>query len=227
MKKYATLLLALILLLSCAACGNVQGVPIEEYFDTVNYVAGMSQTTMIDQVEQYRYDGTPLGEILMGVHFDGEHGGGYSGRDTEDPRRFGMENDYYADYGEGYARYQNYFFTTVALEGFEMPEGVKIGEKLSKVLKRFSLSQKDFYTDIDDPTTKIFRTDTVTCFYLIDNSQKADADYPQTFSYEEITSYTDASDREREVTRRLTLSFDENEKLARVSVLVEERIPLQ
>ena len=131
------LILCLCMLAGCKAPSNVRedfsADGFITFLDNENFVPGVGQGDMIDQLEAYCYNGEPLS--FTGYHYDGDRGGGFDAQGE----RYGMLNDFKVDEGQGTATYTNRFYTCVALEGLELPYGINFTDDLDTVLSNVGI----------------------------------------------------------------------------------------
>ena len=131
------LILCLCMLAGCKAPSNVRDDFSADGFitflDHENFVPGVGQGDMIDQLEAYCYNGEPLS--FTGYHYDGDRGGGFDAQGE----RYGMLNDFKVDEGQGTATYTNRFYTCVALEGLELPYSIDFTDDLDTVLSNVGI----------------------------------------------------------------------------------------
>lgn len=131
------LILCLCILAGCKAPSNVRDDFSADGFitflDNENFVPGVGQGDMIDQLEAYYYDGKALS--FTGYHYDGDRGGGFASQGE----RYGMLNNFKVDEGQGTATYTNRFYTCVALEGLELPYGIDFTDDLDTVLSKLGI----------------------------------------------------------------------------------------
>ena len=131
------LILCLCMLAGCEAPANVRedfsADGFITFLDNENFVPGVGQGDMIDQLEAYCYNGEPLS--FTGYHYDGDRGGGFDAQGE----RYGMLNDFKVDVGQGTATYTNRFYTCVALEGLELPYGIDFTDDLDTALSKLGI----------------------------------------------------------------------------------------
>lgn len=135
--KLTALVLCLCMLAGCEAPANVRedfsADGFITFLDNENFVPGVGQGDMIDQLETYCLDGKPLS--FTGYHYDGDRGGGFDAQGE----LYGMLNDFKVDEGQGTATYTNRFYTCVALEGLELPYGINFTDNLDTVLSKLGI----------------------------------------------------------------------------------------
>jgi len=144
------LVLCLCILAGCSATGSVNTDGFVEFLDNENFVPEVGQGDFVDQLANYSYEGQSLSELLNGYFYDGANGGGYkAGYALPNPGRyggyygvrFGMENDFRVDENQGVAIYTNQFYTSLALEGLQLPYGIEFTDDLSSVLSKVGISK--------------------------------------------------------------------------------------
>lgn len=131
------LTLCLCLLAGCKAPTNVRedfsADGFITFLDHENFVPGVGQGDMIDQLEAYRHNSEPLS--FNGYHYDGDRGGGFDAQGEF----YGLLNDFRVDENQGTASYTNQFYTCVPLEGLQLPYGIDFNDDLDSVLSKVGI----------------------------------------------------------------------------------------
>lgn len=158
MKKRIAFILTLVCILAMAACGQepveddgnvgisaqppIQRQPaihaceeLAQYLDHMHFVPQLSQGDLMDQMEQYTYNGKTALELSQGVFYDGPHGGGFDGSGE----LCGFHNSYQTTEDGQCATYANSMYTRVPLEGLELPLGITFDDTLQTVLHKLQL----------------------------------------------------------------------------------------
>lgn len=122
-----------------------------KYLDDMQFVPGLSRADFISLLEQFRYKNEKITDVVMGVYYDGPHGGGWQGR-TE---QFEIYNDYKVSEDNTSATYSNCFYTKVPLEGMELPYGISFEDSLDDTFGKIGIRvniNSDFIPDNDTDT---------------------------------------------------------------------------
>lgn len=236
MKRFCVIFLAALLLLS--GCGKKKTGPValisnetadtfSAYLDQEHFVPELSQGAMIDQMTKYSYQGTPIGELCTGFHYDGISGGGYNAFGED----FGYLNDYSQTSDGKYADYRNRLFTKLPLEGLSIPFGITFEDDLCQVMEKLGYPI--------DPVTEFspdYPYDTLMTLYRDEDATVELTDYTgssvTTFSYElrytETYSYLQSSGKTiATVTRHVILRFaPETYQLSYLELEVSEHYPI-
>lgn len=236
MKRVCVILLAALLLL--AGCGKKKTGPValissetagafSAYLEQEHFVPELSQGAIMDQMTKYRYQGTPIGEICGGFHYDGVNGGGYNALGKD----FGYLNDYSQTTDGKYADYCNRFFTKKPLEGLSMPLGITFADTLPQVMEKLGYPI--------DPVTAFSPdrpNDTLMTLYrgedakvtLKNYTESEVTDYSYELRYTETYSYLQSSGKTiATVTRQVILLFaPETYQLSYLELEVNEHYPI-
>lgn len=224
MKKLLLLFLTMILCLSaltgCSSPDNKESesetvnrspnmdiASFSRFLDNENFVHSVSQGAFIEQMGTYSYEGTPITEIVVGFHYDGHYGGGYS----TGGELFGFKNDYTVK--DKVAKYSNQFCTTVQLDGLELPYGIQLNDSLSDVFQKMEIginpyngfsADENSYTDMtlyrDGKVTFIFKD-------LKRTQEPVEFEMPYVLIYSEVYDIELSDGRPASVERMITMSF--------------------
>ena len=119
------------------------------FLDDEGFTAALSQGTLMEIMESYEYEGSPITDIVAGAHYDSAQGGGF----TANGELFGFSNDYNEN-DSSRVTHQNHFYTKTALTGLELPYGIEFGDSLTSVFKKMGLGidpYDDFASDEYSP----------------------------------------------------------------------------
>ena len=233
MKKSISLFLLFLLCLSflsgCSA--NKADVSVfSEFLDTEKFVRGESQKTFIEQMEKYKYNGTPITESRYARFYDGMYGGGFQ----VTAELYACQNDYHAENNN--VTYLNELWSKVELKGLKLPYKIKVGDSLSKVLKKIGYKidpYNDFIADNDSDTyMTLYSDDNVTLIFkdLTRSRSYDEHTYPYVIIYTEMSTWQYNDGRVRTTERTVTFSFSNNEGtkndvLEMFKIRVEEHYP--
>ncbi len=218
-KKTASLLLAVLMLLSFAACAaedireqekNDKSPPIPgdqnpptsfedtpkhitpfaQYLDAEGFVPGMTQTVFREKMEGYLYNGTPITEIALGHHFDDENGGGYSASDD----LFGFSSKYSVNNEEQVSVSTNRFHTSTSLGGLSLPHGITFADTLASAFEKMGLAvnpKENFAADDGSDVKMTLKNEGNSCLYFMNmNMTKAPVDYETPYRIYYTETYT-------------------------------------
>ena len=108
------------------------------YLDEMLFVEGTGQEGWIDQVSTYKYEGEKISKQLLGYFFDGCDGGGYNTYHKLELFGYSFVTKFYDE--ENYAVNSGVLYTTVALEGLDLPSGITFEDNLFEVLKKLKVN---------------------------------------------------------------------------------------
>lgn len=186
-----------------------------KYLDDVNFVAGLSQRDFISQVEKYSYNQTPI----LGSHYDGLLGGGWSAGGAE----YGFANDYKLTEDKEYANYSNSLYTTVKLDGLELPFGIDFDDTFTTALQKLGIDM-DLQEDLSEMGTMILYRDDRSSFQLTNSTMPAIRQCDCVLTYTENYQYTMKDGRDSDVTRQIVLAFsNDSDKLGFFKISVNEK----
>lgn len=180
-----------------------------EYLDNINIVAGLSQSDFITKVEQYKYNGTPVLDAVIALHYDRESGGGWMA--TGD--LFGFHNDYTVTEDEKYANYSTRIFTKVQLEGLVLPQGIELGESLEDVFKKTGIELSIYSGFTPDKNSDIHMTlyrngeSSLVLKDLRQSKDPVDYEYPCWLVFTEKTDIQQTDGKTTTVERVISLGF--------------------
>ena len=196
-----------------------------DYLTDIGFVAGLSQGNFISMVEQYKYNGTAVTDILAGLHYDGPHGGGWQATD----KLFGFYNDYTVSNDEKTANYTNCIYTKTELEGLILPYDIKFTDTVKDIFDKIGIESSAFenFTPDKNTDTVITLYDDGTSTLVFENltESKAPVEYepPCKIIYTE-TNISENGGMPTTVNRTIRLCADSFDKdsLSRVEIKVEE-----
>ena len=200
------------------------------FLDAENFVSALSQGDLMEQMATYSYEGTPITDLVVGFHYDGEQGGGYGASGA----LFGFRNDFTVT--DGMAAYSNQFYTETALEGLELLYGVEMGDTLTEVFKKIG-HVKDPYRDFkaDEGSDVNMTLNENGRAQLIFQNLKLTQDpveyeRPYVLGYVETYAESLSDGRDATVERTIQMVFHdrdggENDTLARVEIRVCRSYP--
>lgn len=195
------------------------GTIFSEYLDSINFTERLSQGDLLDILEKYSYNGKTITDEMDIAFEDGMYGGGMSGGG----KLFGFENDYTETQDYQYANYSNKFYTSVKLDGFSLPHGVKFEYTLDNVLQNLKpylnlpddLNQENIILYSDDKSVLELTNFLVT--------SENEPNYSYELKYTEIYKITLNDGREDNVTRCVSMRFTNGDnKLGLFTVYVNE-----
>lgn len=201
------------------------------YLDQIHFVAGLPQSDFISQVEQYRYDDTGVLDVVEGFHNDYPTGCGWSATGS----LFGFQNSYIVDEEINYDYYTNYLYTTVSLEGLDLPYGIQFGDTVEDVFRNIGIEgdpHDDFVPGAtSDTDMTLYREDD---FRLVFQDLRRTKD-PVDFELPYVLVFTETYDIQQEtgkittVERMIRLNFNDanNHLFSRLEIYVSESTPLQ
>ncbi len=197
-----------------------------EYLTDINFVPKLSQGDFISQIEQYKYNGTPVTDIIAGLHYDGLHGGGWQLSD----RLFGFYNDYTASDDRKSAKYSNSLFTRTELEGLELPYGIKFTDTAKDAFAKIGLESNlcfDFTPDEgSDTMMTVYSSNTSSLVFenLSLIKTPVDFEFPYVLTYTETYDITRDNGKITTVKRTVSFSFGNlpDDTLKEVEIEVEE-----
>ena len=99
------------------------------FLDDEGFVSGLTQGQMIGIADRYAYEGRTIHKTIAGFHWDGVDGGAWNCRGE----LFGVSNEYRSGV------YTNSLYTSVPLEGLNLPFGITFDDALSAVLGKLGL----------------------------------------------------------------------------------------
>lgn len=254
MKKWMTLILILVCLLNLAACNSAEDVddtqpdplvagqqetphsctPFSLYLDEKSFAPGMTQSDLISQAEAYSYSGKAAIEHVPGIFWDGPSGGGLD----MDGELFGFSNSFTASEDNTYADYSNRFYTTVPLEGLQLPFRISFADTLETTLEKIGI-------DADVVESAETRGGTVTLCeeenstlqltaFALPDGLSGMTDHPNGAQYAYELKYTQTYEtvrpdgRQTNVTRLVALSFDAgSSQLGLFEMSVRETYPIE
>jgi len=200
------------------------------YLDEINLVPGLSQSDFLTLLKKYKYDDNVVTDIVEGMHYDGPSGGGWMA--TSD--LFGFYNDYMVEEDNNSANYLNRLYTTVQLEGLDMPFNINFDDTLSTVLQKLEIDvdwQDRLTSDKDNAGILTLYNDDrsslqiIDCEWLPDSSMQALYNFE--LKYTENYQTTRIDGRTVSVTRCISLFFfGDNDKLGGYEVSVNENFQI-
>ena len=227
MKKIIALLLALLLFASLFSCHgdntnnkvtpdgalaqtddveNPDSPLVYKNFDFHKYLEqiGLNEKIhFLDKVESYKYNGKGLAEQTMGCYYDGFDGGGYEASSD----LFGYRSDLTVNDAEEIGILTDEIYTSVELEGLDMPAEITFGDTLNDVLARLDI-KVDMQSFGPDKSSVIVRSNESSSLELIDCQLKGTSTKPYySLKYEEHYTSVDSIDRELSVTRTFSMGF--------------------
>ncbi len=238
MKKLMAMLLTLVCALGLAACSSKQDSTIyiddkryldntnkfAEYLDDINFVNGLSQSDFRAWLEKYSHNGSVVTDIVQSAHFDGSWGGRWSGSGD----LFGFCNEYRVTDDKEYVNYSNSFFTKTPLDGFELPFGISFDDTLEMVLQKLEIDldlQSAFVSEGDTVIITLY-SDDHSSLQLINRKTIPETSGAQPYAYalEYTQNYKSArgDGKEVNVTRKMTMSFADDNKLGLLDLSVNE-----
>lgn len=218
MKKVVVLVLIGILLLSFFACGSGTNKGDSITFDTrifsgfldaEHFVPGMTQDEFFTQMEKYSYNQEKITDIVQGMYYDGNNGGGYSAFAD----LFGI----YCDYNQGV--HTNGLSTEVQLDGLTLPQGISFDDTLVTVLQKLGIDMDpydEFVSDEDGTGIMTIYSDDTASLVLMNQALLPEKEqHAWTDNMEYILTYTEnypttQTDGEPVMgTRCVTIYFDD------------------
>lgn len=200
-----------------------------EYLDNENFVSGLSQGGLRDQIGKYT-EGQEIAHILPAAHnYDSEFGGGLAALGE----LIGYQNDFYQTSSGDESKYSNFFYTHIALENLSLPYGIDFDDSLTEVFQKIGIdihpyngftSDENSDTDMtlfsDSTSTLIFRNLKLT-------QDPVEYQLPYELVFVETTLTTGNNGRVYTITRTVRLSFadsdgTDNDKLAYFEMSVVE-----
>lgn len=242
MKKLTIVILLLVCLVGMAACrqvtieddGNI-GISTQpptqpqatihacemlaQYLDDVHFVPQRSQGELMDQMEQYTYNGKTVLALSEGVFYDGPYGGGFDGNGE----LCGFHNSYWMTEDYGHATYSNSMYTSVPLEGLELPLEITFGDTLQTVLEKLQVRAPQ-----NTGGTQILCSDEDRKLELTENKTPSEEDpYACRLKYTQTYRTTHDDGTVADVTRTVIMSFqDTGSRLGLFEMSVEEYYPV-
>ena len=234
MKKLTALALALICVFAMAACGQA---PIEdegntgianqpstqpqptihaceefaEYLDDMYFVPQLSQGDLMDQMEKYTCNGKTVLELSQGFFYDGPHGGGID----VNGELCGFSNSYWTTDDGEYATYSNSMYTSVPLDGLELPLEITFDDTIQTVVNKLQLAVD--YQSIEGTSVLCSDGDTVIELTKHDlqsellgiTGETGNSRYAYTLEYTQTYQTPRGDGNLAEVTRSVIMSFEE------------------
>lgn len=252
MKKWMALILllvCLIILTACNAAGDVDDTqpdlpatgqqetlhscaPFSVYLDEKNFVPGMTQNDLISQAEAYSYSGKAAIEHVPGIFWDGPRGGGLD----MNGELFGFSNSFEASEDNTYADYSNRFYTTVPLEGLQLPYGITFADTLETTLVKIGIDTGEVESAQTRAGTVTLceeenSTLQLTSFVLPDElpgvaENPGGAQYAYELKYTQTYQTVRPDGRQTNVTRSVVLSFNAgSSQLGLFEISIHETYP--
>lgn len=198
-----------------------------KYLDDVNFVSGLDQGDFIAQVGKYRYDQKAVTEIVGGLHWDGNLSSGWRAVGAS----FGFVNDFTVTEDREYANHSNSLYTSVPLDGLELPFGIYFDDTITTALQKLEIDmdlQSGFVWDEDNVGTMILYRDDRSSLQLTNNTRLKTSSmlhYDYVLAYTENYQSTLEDGRETSVTRHVILSFSgDHNKLGLLEISVNDKI---
>lgn len=223
MKKILALFLVLLLATSLFSCNsenvadgtslnsnnnieNPESPVVYKNFDFHKYLdrLGLNEKIhFLDKVESYKYNGKGLAEQTMGCYYDGFDGGGYEASND----LFGYRSDLTVNDAEEIGILTDEIYTSVELEGLDMPAEITFDDTLNDVLARLDI-KVDMQSFGPDKSSVIVRSNENSSLKLTDCQLKGTSSKPcYSLKYEEHYTSVDSIDRELSVTRTFSMGF--------------------
>lgn len=188
-----------------------------DFIDGEGFVRGVSQGKFIDEiVPQYRYEGKTIPEIVAGANWDGVEGGGWECRG----KKFGCSNSYV------HGTYTNELYTTVSLDGLDLPYQISFEDSVNTVLQKLGLPSdiSELSPDEPDGLSTTLLHDGSRTLKLNDYFRDPIGDYAYRYALiftEKVEEKTENGTVQAE--RKLKLYFDNDKPgIAKFSVSVSE-----
>ena len=236
MKKVSLFfLISLYFLFSSVGCSQYNfnhsyGTPdnvFSQFLERENFVSGVSQGEFKEQLNDYRYEGTPITDIVHGFFIDGEWGGGYYASCD----LFGFCNDYKAENGN--VNYTNQFWTKTPLDGLQLPYNIGFDDSLTKILRKIGIETEpydNFTADASAQTDMTLFSKGNTKLILRDPSRAekpTEHEMPLLLIYSETCQTTRGDGIPVTVERIVTMSFEKklsskNDTLEKFAMSVTE-----
>lgn len=243
MKKSLLLLIVVFCLFSLIGCStpeqessdknpvnlspNTDITVFSQFFDSENFVPGISQGVFLEQMGKYSYEGMTVSESALGYFYDGPYGGGYKAGGE----LFGFHNDYTVK--DNLVSYSNQFSTKVELDGLKLPYEIDFKDSLADVFQKMGnpinpyddfCADKGSYTDMtlyrDDHATFIFQD-------MKRVAEPVDYEMPYILIYSETYPIKRADGHSAFVERKIKMSFldkdgTENDLIGFFEIIVNE-----
>lgn len=241
MKKLIALCLVCACLLSVAACNqilfdeNTQTAEstanqqpsscacklLSAYLDDVNFVPGLSQGALLEQMERYSYSGETVADLESSVFYDGPYGGGLDAPGE----LFGFNNDYSETEDHEYANYSNSFYTKVPLDGLKLPAGISFEDALGTAINKL-VPDADWK---DRAGTVTLCSDDHSLLELTKHKKTSEElPYKYELKYTQTYQLTRDDGSVTDVIRSITMSFsDSRSKLGLFEIAVRETYQTQ
>ena len=191
------------------------------YLDSVGFTEEMLQFTILSQMEEYSYNGTPVTKMVVLMHYDGETGCGCEGEGD----LVSFREDY-SEVGDGNVTRYNSFTTKVQLDNMPLPNGITFDDNIETALSKCKIEmnpETDFRPQGEGYAMTLY-SNIYSSVQLIDcQAEAVSQGWETTDSFEiRYKSITPNSDGSGTLTRTLTMAFDSDKKLCEVSLLVKE-----
>ena len=231
MKKIIALLLALLLFASLFSCHgdntnnkvtpdgalaqtddveNPDSPLVYKNFDFHKYLEqiGLNEKIhFLDKVESYKYNGKGLAEQTMGCYYDGFDGGGYEASND----LFGYRSDLTVNDAEEIGILTDEIYTSVELEGLDLPAEITFGDTLDDVLARLDI-KVDMQSFGPDKSSVIVRSNESSSLELIDCQLKGTSTKPwYALKYVEHYTSVETTGRELAVKRTFSMGFGDDD----------------
>jgi len=201
---------------------------LSKFLDRENFVAGVSQGDLIDQLGKYKYEGEKITDVVEFLYYDSESGGGVSARGD----LFGYRNDF--SQTDEATTYTNLFWTQTDLEGLTLPYHIDFGDSLSDVFQKMEIGinpYNGFRADTDSKTKMtLYSNGTATLVFkdLKRTDEPIEVERPYELIYCETTSRTRSDGKVKTVERTIIFSFvdkdrSEDDSLWQVEMSVVEK----
>ena len=222
----AVILAAVLVFIIIDSSINTTNINFAECLDASNMRPGMSQTELRDLSEQYSYKGKSLAELTHTIYSDSMTGGGCK----MTGEHFGFTNDYRVD-EQGFANYNNSFYTDVNLDGLILPYRIRFNDNLERVLQKIGLNTdvlENFTPDLDTENKMTLLQNDHYSIVLTDHTRTAgEPRYAYTIAYIEAQESIMTDGRSLNSTSMISLQFDENCQLVRFIISTKQYYPTQ
>ena len=184
----------------------------------------LSQIKLREFAESLLYQGQAV-KYKTG-NWDGEGGGGCDGENEDGTS--GYSDVYWREPGSTVAKYECSFYTEINFDNFSLPGKVKIGDSFAFVMQTLMMQDCDpvgaFTADADDENSMTLKKEgnaRVLYTKITDPNALQNRNYISYLAYEVAA---DANEGEDEMTRQIRFYFTEDKALAKVEIVVSQKL---
>ena len=197
--------------------GNTKQI-FSDYLDSMGFKGDLSRSKLESKYKEYTYNGIPLMDIAPYAHSIGELSNSWSASCDK--------FDFYIESTETYDGYVNdirTIFTRVQLEGMPLPNGITFDDTTQTVLSKCEIQmnpEKDFVSDKENAHIMTLYSDDNTVIQLVDCKLEDGGDSADSYS---IRYSSTVSSNNSKVTRSLTMTFNDDNKLSSFEISVDKK----